>query len=288
MNAFKSIHLFANPNFFGKMKKLLFNNLNLFFILAFLFVACEKDELEVPSNVISNIRSLDIDNADNPSDLVVFFELQPGDLSVSEVRLVLIKQTENSLFNIQEGRELSNERYASVAANGNNLEVRLSVSQKDFKGNNIERGINYTIRFLIVTDDNILLDARGEQVSLTDEHYLEGKVSGTWNDQQLSNWGISAELSYNKNTRTLSGPFFFRADFLPFGLNATDGTIKIVLGQNQDITTFTLNTLIDEGTGDSCEGTWTGSGKIEDYTTLNIEFTGIDCDGEWSGNLVLE
>lgn len=269
--------------------------------LALLFFAgCEEETPEILTDVMSGIQVLDVGSRGNANDIVVLFDLHANEMNVNEVRLALVKQSEMATFNLDKAKALQPEHYTSATYTGGTTEQRLKEEQKDVNGEDIKEETIYVVRFILVTPDDIYLDKAGRPIQLTDDFHLAGRLTGGLSAVGVNNEGntynfeagISTELVYNKNLRTLSGPFYYTENFISyFNAQGADGEIVLELGDDGTSVKFDLVTHYPNfyGPGEACGGVYEGTGKIMNYRTIEVDFTGVPCNGtDANGSFTLD
>lgn len=121
-----------------------------------------------------------------------------------------------------------------------------------------------------------------EQPPVKEEKFsLEGKWTGTWNDNLFSNIGISADIRKVAEGK-YSGVMYIASDrsngpFTPC-CGATDNNGRVTFDADGDnVFNFVYNQVAPDYRG-GCPGTYKGDGSITGEK-LRINFTGDDCDG---------
>ena len=86
----------------------------------------------------------------------------------------------------------------------------------------------------------------------------------------------------------LRGKFWFQGNYTSCcdGPDADDGT-AIFLIDGESITELRLSQRVDDFNGGPCNGSYEGTGTVENFNSLVIDFTGDDCDGFHDGSFTL-
>ncbi|MCB0688332.1 MAG: hypothetical protein KDC53_17460 [Saprospiraceae bacterium] len=117
-------------------------------------------------------------------------------------------------------------------------------------------------------------------------HFLDGRYTGTWNDNRYSNFPISATLGVNGEK--LKGPFYYSGSFSSCCGGSNDGQISIELGSDGiTLGAFVYDQFLESFQGQNCPGTYTGSCTLNSFSTLEISFTGNDCEGDHTGGKIV-
>lgn len=251
------------------------NKLFIFFSLAFLLLSCGSEEINLTTDEVFAIRTVDIGNRQDPSDLAVIFKLN-NPAKIKELRIFLIESNDFSDFTSTKASKLSKESYHLITDLKSDNTVTLPANLKAVDGSNIQPNKEYTLGIAVLIDDDILLSNSLAKTSLVDEPFLDGKYIGTWDDNIYTGFGISAELTLAGST--LGGPFWYSRNYTSCCGGETDGKITLRLS-DQEITDFTYNQTLVQFMGGACNGTYKGTGQIENFTDLVIDFSGDDCEG---------
>lgn len=137
-----------------------------------------------------------------------------------------------------------------------------------------------TTVFLLITscsEDNppVINDLEDETIA--------GEYKGRWISTATRadfNVGISSDIS-ESGDNYFSGAFYISNNFTPCCGPDNDGTIVFNI-DGDSILNFTYFDVIP-----GCNGTFNGSGIIDESGSLLIKFTGTDCDGDHIGTISL-
>ena len=252
----------------------------------FLFSACSSEEEVLTTlDFASQIRVIDLENDESASDLIVLFKLDDPTV-MNSLKLFIIESIRYNDITLQDLQNLDDSRTQSVSLtdNGSSFEVSLLSSLQEFNGNPIQNGKSYNVGFIAEVDGNIRLNSQSGLISLSEEHFLNGDYTGTWNDNLYTDFGISAKLKVSGST--ISGPFFYSPNFVSCCSGINDGSIsfRLVDGAVQN---FKYAQSLASFMGGECPGVYNGEGVQENYTSFVIPFDGNDCEGDHVGEIIL-
>jgi len=257
-------------------------------VLGFIFTNCEEEAANPALGTldfVEGLRVVDFGNAGNPSDIVLLYTiLNPAD--ANQVHLFINKGPDISFIDREDVDISSPDRFYSLELSGTTYETTLPASMKDIQGNPIEKDTEYTIGFLITAGGEMFINKESEQMILQEIHFLTGDYTGTWDDNLYTAFGISTRINLNLSGGRASGEFFYSSTFSSCCEGVTDGTISFILKENGNIEDFIYRQDLANFQGGQCTGTYTGSGVLENYTTLLIDFTGEDCEGPHTGGKI--
>jgi len=243
--------------------------------------ACEGDKASPTLEslrFVEGVRVIDIGNEGNAGDIVLLFSIQnPG--TADQVQIFLSKGPDLSLIDREDVEIVSPDRFFTLDLSRTSYDIALPASLTDIEGNAIEKDTEYTLGFIITQGGEKFLNQESEQLILKEEHYLNGDFTGTWDDNIYTAFGISAKISLRLAGGRAGGDFFYSGNFTSCCQGQDDGTISFNLKEEGSIEDFIYRQDLVSFQGGSCPGTYTGSGTVENYTTLVISFTGDDCEG---------
>ena len=251
----------------------------LFGLFLVIFLSCNSDPINLTSDEVFAIRTLDVGSNENASDILVNFRVN-NPTTIKELRAFIISPEDWPTFTSGQLNDLSTSSYFSINNIGEENQLNLGAELKDVDGADIVADKDYFIGFGVLIDDDVLLNTSIGDAKLSTEHFLTGEYNGTWNDNLYTNFGISAELKFSGTT--LSGPFYYSNNQISCCGGDNDGSISMTLEDNQ-ISTFRYNQQLESFMGGQCNGTYNGSGTIENFTELVISFEGDDCEGPHTG-----
>ena len=121
---------------------------------------------------------------------------------------------------------------------------------------------------------------------IEEEATIAGNYTGSWSSvnpqSTYDGLAISARVTETSNPNIFDGEFFFTSSYVSCcnsGVN--DGTLRFVVDGN-NITEFIYNDILP-----NCNGTFTGTGTINDNGSIRIEFTGFDCEGDHTDGVLI-
>ncbi len=252
-------------------------------IAGLLFFSCGDSgpESSAISGAITKVTSLDLGDGNSPNDIRVSILLASGH-GLTEIRAFLVNSSNQSVVTVATAIELSQDRYEPVSTAVSASSFRFTEGLLDFNGDVIKNGSQYTVMFLLISaSDQALADLTGS-VSLTEEPYLNGGYSGSWNDNLYTNFLITANLTFADGV--LEGPFYYSNNFSSCCGGQNDGSIKITIGSEGSIS-FSYKQELVSFMGGACPGNYSGSGS-KDGISFSIEFTGDDCEGDHTGGRI--
>lgn len=259
-------------------------------VLLFTITSCEEDALPVlqSSNLVSGIKVIDYNNNGNASDIVLLFKVEnPGE--AEQVQIFLSKSPDLSTIDRALVDNLAPASLMSVDLSGEDYDISLPAGLTDIDGNPIESNTEYILGFLLVSNGEKFLNEEFGQTSLINQHFLNGDYQGTWRDQLYSEFVVSAKIRLSLSGGRAGGEFFYRANFESCCEGTDDGSISFTLKEDGSLEDFRYLQEVVNFNGGPCDGTYTGSGEVKDYTTLVFEFTGEDCEGpHGEGQLILK
>lgn len=256
-----------------------------FYVYMLLAALCacggSDNEVAIPTNLVIGIKATDFGNNGNASDIKVIFSV--SDITkTTEFRVVLVKTAEEANLTVQEATSLSQDSYFSIESVRRENEFTLDAGMKDVDGNDIQNDVDYTVKVLLVNGNALSIADLKATITLADAHILQGKYIGLWNDNIYTNFGISADLTYQDNV--LSGPFYYTGNFTACCGGPDDGKITVRIEDNI-ITSFVYDqVLITFMNG--CNGLYTGTGRVRNTIELDINFEGNDCEGPHTGGRI--
>ncbi len=255
-------------------------------ISTFLFAQCSDDEDPVPTDVISEVSIFDIGNSNDASDIYVRMGIKSASPAL-EIRIVIVKKAEANSINEADLLQIPEENYQTYMLDGKTFSVTqpLNAGLKDFGGLGLQQGVDYAVKFIIVSSGKAKLADASGTIMLQNIHPLEGSYSGTWNDNIYTDFGITSRLNASSIDGRLSGPFFYTSTFNSCCGGTDDGDITIILSGNT-VTEFRYDQDLKDFMG-GCPGSYAGSGTLLDPITFQINFSGNDCEGPHTGGRIL-
>lgn len=251
-------------------------------IILVVFLRCsDKDQVDIPISLIKSVTVFDIANNFNGSDLYVELGMEETTNPI-EVRIYVVQNS----ITVDEGSlaSLPDDNYQSYTYQGGAyIKVQLKENLKDIKGNAIEQDVDYMVLTGIAVSGQVKISSIVTSINLTNKNPLEGGYKGTWDDNFYTNFPISARIDNSTDTE-ISGPFYYTSNFRACCGGRDDGSIVLTLDGN-NITVFRYDQDLLTYMG-GCIGTYTGSGKIVDFRSFQIDFTGSDCDGAHTGGRI--
>ena len=267
------------------MRKIYFGLLMLFTVVI-LVSSCDSEEESILNAVsISKIEARDVGDTGSAGDIFIDLTLTNTEV-LTELRIVLIRSNEASTFNLESAQSLGPDRYQIVRTFGSvsKYPTQLEAGLKDTNGSEVINGVDYTVKVLLINEEEIKIGAEADEVEMSDIPYLQGQYVGTWDDNLYSNFGISASLTYSPGK--LSGPFYYSSTFDSCCGGDNDGTITVNIEEDGSISSFRYNQVLIEFMG-GCNGTYDGEGTVENFTELHIDFSGSDCEGPHTGGKIV-
>lgn len=263
------------------MKKLIKTSLAILF--SFSLYQCGSDELQLTTDLVQSIRIWDIGNEQNASDLFAVFTIDDPS-QVQEIRLFIIPSGDYASFDAQKAKNLDNGSFHIVEVNNSDYQIQLPSNLKDINSNTIQENVEYTFAIGLMMNENLLMNENIDQITLANKHFLEGRYTGTWNDNLYVDFGISAELKFQAGK--LRGDFFYSSNFTSCCSGENDGMITLEIDENV-ILSYEYNQVLDSFMGGECTGLYIGNGVVEDFLRLKIDFTGDDCEGPHFGGAIV-
>ena len=153
----------------------------LLLLLGFSWYGCNSDVPNLSSDEVFAIRSVDIGNNQNASDLIVSFKVN-NPSTVKELRAFLINPADFPNFTSTQAEELPRSSFHSITTIEADNQVVLPATLNDVNGAAIEKDVDYFIGFAVLIADDILLNSQIGEAKITDDHFLTGRFSGTWDD----------------------------------------------------------------------------------------------------------
>ncbi|MCE7996150.1 MAG: hypothetical protein HEP71_29490 [Roseivirga sp.] len=158
---------------------------------------------------ISFVTVLDIENNGDASDIEVAFSPSENESSISEYRVILVKSTAASSFDLMAANTLGSTRYHQVAKTGSAIKTGLSASLQDSDGEAIVEGITYRVLVLTVADGTTVTENHlflsGTSLTLAKTDILETVV-----ELPIGTGGVVVDSEGNVYCadfgRSLSGP----------------------------------------------------------------------------------
>ncbi|MDH3709545.1 MAG: hypothetical protein OER04_06635 [Cyclobacteriaceae bacterium] len=143
-------------------------------VLVLLFPGCSKDD-QAPTpdpqiGVPSSIQGFDIGNANDASDVRVFFEAGVNADLLDEYRIMLSKS--DAGLDLNGALMVDNSAYASLTSTANSLKLNLKSSLTDVDGDPIGNGQSYDLHILAVpasTEVEAKLGSSARALTLTDD-----------------------------------------------------------------------------------------------------------------------
>lgn len=267
------------------MKSNLYLSLLFFLIISF---GCEGEEAKPvlkSTDLVSDIKVIDLGNEGNASDIVVLFEIATP-AQAKQIQIILNKGSDLNGIDRTTVDNLSANSMMSVTVSGNEYDISLPANMTDVEGNPIEANTEYSLGFIAINDDEKSLNSEQGSATLKTEHYLNGDYQGFWRDQLYSDFAVSAKIRLGLAGGRAGGDFFYRANFVSCCEGTDDGSISFMVEADGTLSNFSYIQEVVNFNGGPCDGTYSGSGVIKDYTTLVFDFTGEDCEGS-HGNGVL-
>jgi hypothetical protein len=124
----------------------------------------------ISAPVVNSIVALDVSNNGNSKDIEVKFNKASDETLISEYRLIVVKSSGASSFDLTSAESLSSDKYMVVSKNGSNQVLELNNNLKDSDGDtiiedvdykvfiiSIADGVNATINSLSIASNNIIL-----------------------------------------------------------------------------------------------------------------------------------
>ena len=254
----------------------------LLLLLWFSWYGCNSEAPNLSSDEIFAIRTVDIGNNQNASDLLINFKVN-NPSTIKELRAFLINPADFPNFTSTKAADLPSSSYHSLTTISADNQVSLPASLNDVDGVAIAKDVEYFIGFVVLIGDDVLLNTQIGDAKITDAHFLTGRFGGTWDDNIYAGFGISAELDLRG--KILSGPFWYSNNFTSCCGGQNDGSITLEL-EDSKITSFRYDQKLVSFMGGACNGTYTGEGEIENFTELVINFEGDDCEGPHTGGRI--
>jgi len=230
------------------------------------------------SSDISLVSALDAGNRSNASDIFVKVSGVASSLP-DKVRIILVPLAQVGSFDLDTGLTLSSVSYHEAQLNNPILITQLTSNLMDSNGDEIEFGIQYSVRLLVYNGSEVNLSNKTANIALSNDSPLVGRYAGTWNDNLYTDYPNSFEI-LSANETTASGVLYYSGSFSPCcGNTQNDGTINLNFNLATGvISNFTYNQVLANYLGGECNATYSGSGMI-DGLNMTINLTGTDCEG---------
>ncbi len=185
-----------------------------FILLLFSTLACGSDDGDgggkQPLTIgISFVTALDVENQGNASDIAVTFSPSENEASVTEYRVILVKNTAVANFDLMAANALVSTRYHPIAKTGSAINTGLSASLQDSDGDAIVEGTAYRVLVLTVADGTTVTENHlflsGTSLTLAKTDILE-----TITELPIGTGGVVVDAAGNVYCadfgRSLSGP----------------------------------------------------------------------------------
>lgn len=148
-------------------------------LLFILFVACSDDE-EAPVELTapSNVRVFDVGNANNSSDLRIFFDTSDSEDEVASIRVIISKS--GVTISLDKALGLSEERYYSYSFGEGEKRFNLDKQMLDSDGDEIVNDQEYQMYLLAVPVDetaDVVLSDPSDAFMMTDAELRDFYVS---------------------------------------------------------------------------------------------------------------
>lgn len=184
------------------------------FVLGFL-ISCGDAESGEGITVLPNITNLTVDdiaNNNNGSDIEINFEKQTDLSLISEYRIILIKNSKASNFEIDQAENLASNLY-TIAAPSDIIPVMgliLNVDTKDTDGDLIVENEEYRVGVLSVSVD---LDLASNTLQVTNESFVLSNNNLLSNHGRIINFG-GGSISIDANNNLYMGSYNVLDEFL--------------------------------------------------------------------------
>lgn len=111
---------------------------------------------QLPSaDLATNIVATDVDDNADGSDLRVSFDMAANEATVSEYRIMVVKNGSSSGFDLNAAQAITSANYTVVAPNGSNVSMTLASTANDVDGDPIELGQPYKV-FVLSKPDGVI------------------------------------------------------------------------------------------------------------------------------------
>lgn len=256
-----------------------------------IFTRCNEAEvltLQVSGNDIDFLRAIDVKNSNDASDIVVQFVLST-ESQAQDIRIILSK-VRNIASELPEDPDfsLSSPHFKRAAIAGKPYRFQLDRNLTDIDGDRIRNNIDYLVTVAFVDLEGAFTVSDNKTfIKLTDVHPLQGQYKGVWNDDVDGTLPVSLLIQHEDGL--LTGSFFFTNIYEPCCSDINDGQVLMTLLPGGVLKDFIFEQNLQYfDNGQSCLGTFTGEGVVQDFTRLNITYTGSDCLGQHFGTLIID
>jgi len=126
--------------------------------IALINIYCSDDaplrptDTNIETDAVSNVVITDIGENGNGSDLSVSFDEATDESKVSEYRIMVLKSSLASTFNLSKADSLSSANYTQVAKTGSSVALSLAATARDSDGDLLQNDVGYIVLVLTVAD----------------------------------------------------------------------------------------------------------------------------------------
>jgi hypothetical protein len=216
--------------------------------------------VNISADVATNIGLADINNNGNGTDLQVTFNAAANENTISQYRIMIVKQANAASFNLAAAAAVSSTSYTTVSPSGNTTYSQtLSASSKDVNGANITNGQSYVAFVLSIADGT---NANVNNLSAATSPVLVQGVASTATALAISdvaNPGIpNVNVTFNKAAN-----------------ESTISEYRVMIVQSSSASSFDLTTAEAVSMGNYINLSPNGSANYTaNYTTSNTDANG--------------
>ncbi|MDK8183502.1 copper amine oxidase N-terminal domain-containing protein [Paenibacillus sp. UMB4589-SE434] len=176
----------------------------------------------------TNVSAIDVADYNDGRDMTVLFNRATDESLISHYRIMVVKSSNASWFNVAEAAKVNGSNYVPVGKTGSNLNMNLPASARDVDGAPIKSGVSYRIFVFSAGFDN----------------YSGNALSAASPDMMLSNHSsvtavtnvVARPISANGTARDIE------VNFLTPASEANVAEYRIFIVRSDQANSFTLNT----------------------------------------------
>jgi len=199
--------------------------------------------------IAENVSVSDVNNNKNSSDLKVNFDRVVDESKVSEYRIIIVKETQTSNFNLDSVQLIPPGNYFPVIPDGNDFSDTLPPDIRDNEGDLIQEFVPYNVFVLSIADGVIAtqneLSAPSDTITLRSPTVAATNVLVTDTFNGNNNYTISVSFNHIPDEITISEYRMFVVETSEADSFNTDSAILIPPGGYYSITPTGNNILIN-------------------------------------------
>nr|WP_280521269.1 copper amine oxidase N-terminal domain-containing protein [Paenibacillus mangrovi] len=149
----------------------------------------------------TNVTVSDVADNGDGRDLQVSFTRANGEQNIKEYRIMVVKASDASYFNLTDANAVSRENYTAVSKTGSDITLKLSADSKDINGGFIKSGVDYQVFVLSVgttSDVNNALSSASPVISLSQSYSVGPAKNVSVKDIGDNNNGSDLQVSFTR------------------------------------------------------------------------------------------